>query len=253
MKLKNGFLMLALFGSVATSQRSQAVVYPDQVTANANFGDSEDENQDSVSRFGDEENQKQGKQAKAMRPLDPISEDSFAHEASRGIASVTDTPTKSNSKKKSAQVTMPKSAIISRAKRVKSYQEAAVIANETGFYPATIFLTQGIPARLFVSGASAKSQCFMLDQFGVRRQIRSQKIEEITFVPDTVGTFTFSCPMNGAKGNIVVKELEVGGRIPATVSVSSTQERELTPAVAPVETKKSEIEENDFTPEFRNH
>ena len=241
MKLKNGFLALTILGTLFLGNRSYAVIYPDQT---ANFGDSDEENQDSVSRFGEEESKKQVHAVKATKPLAPISETSFERDSSRAPASVSEGAGRGPATVKTVKAdanrdaSIPKKAIVNRAKREKSYQEVAVIANESGFYPSTVFLTQGIPVRIFVTGSSAKAQCFMLDQFGVRRQIRSQKIEEITFVPDTVGTFSFSCPMNGAKGSIVVKELEVGGRVPSSVSVSHL--------------KKSELEDDDFTPEFRN-
>jgi plastocyanin domain-containing protein len=95
-----------------------------------------------------------------------------------------------------------------------------LIATDQGFFPSTVFVTQGIPVRLFVTGASAKSQCFIMDAFGVRRQIKSQKLEEISFVPETAGTYVFTCPMNGARGAVVVKELDVGSRVPAAAEVS---------------------------------
>jgi hypothetical protein len=252
MKLENGFLALAILGTLLLPKTSHAVIYADQEAVTAN--ESEDENQDAVSRFGGSEGQNKNAHVKAMKPLDPISENSFAQDSSRAPASVVESssrgPAGIKTAEKSARNAISKKAIISRAKREKSYQEVAVIANDTGFYPSTLFLTQGIPARIFITGASAKSQCFMLDQFGVRRQVRSQKIEEITFVPDAVGTFTFSCPMNGAKGSVIVKDLEVDGRVPASVSVSHT--RESAPVVVPIETKKTEIQDDDFTPEFRN-
>jgi plastocyanin domain-containing protein len=112
----------------------------------------------------------------------------------------------------------------------KAVQEASLIANDTGFYPSTLFLTRGIGARIFLTGASKKSQCFILDSFGIRRQVRSQKVEEVSFTPDQAGTFSFHCPMNGAKGTLVVKELELSSRAPASM-----------------------VSEQDFAPEFRKH
>lgn len=85
-------------------------------------------------------------------------------------------------------------------------QEVALIAGDLGFFPKTIFVTQDIPVRLFVTGASKKSLCFMQDLFRIRRQVRSQKIEEITFTPNAVGQFRFYCPINGMEGTLLVKE-----------------------------------------------
>ncbi len=104
--------------------------------------------------------------------------------------------------------------IVRNLAKQKAHQEIAVIVNDLGFFPSNLFVTQGIPVRLYVTGASKKSQCFMMDSFGVRRQIQNQKVEEITFTPDESGSFVFSCPMNGAKGTLLVKELELD-RMPA--------------------------------------
>jgi hypothetical protein len=253
MKLKNGFLTLALLGMILTGRTAHAVIFPDQNAAA--FGETDDENQDAVSRFGSSDTAKKKTQAVA-RVIEPISNSSFEEGSSRGPASVggsTRGPaTVRNTKLRPSDTGQSKQLIVNQVKREKAYQEVAVIANDSGFYPSTVFLTQGIPVRIFITGASAKSQCFMLDQFGVRRQIRSQKIEEVTFTPDAVGTFAFSCPMNGAKGSVVVKELEVGGRVPASVSVSHSDAVPIE-ATVPVENKKSEIEDTDFTPEFRNN
>ena len=119
-------------------------------------------------------------------------------------------------KQAAADQTLPPQAMIRAANKQKAYQETAIIANDQGFFPSTVFVTQGIPVRMFVTGASVKSQCLIMDSFGIRRQIKSQKIEEISFTPETPGIYTFSCPMNGARGTVVVKEIDVGGRLPAS-------------------------------------
>jgi plastocyanin domain-containing protein len=43
-------------------------------------------------------------------------------------------------------------------------------------------------------------------------------VEEIVFTPEHAGKYTFHCPMNGAKGTLVVRELDLGERKPASVS-----------------------------------
>ncbi|MEK6704736.1 MAG: cupredoxin domain-containing protein [Bdellovibrionota bacterium] len=90
---------------------------------------------------------------------------------------------------------------------VRGVQEAALIAGDLGFFPKTLFVSRGTPVRLFVTGISKNTLCIMMDSFQVRRQIRSNKIEEITFTPTFPGKFRFYCPLNGTEGLLVVKEL----------------------------------------------
>lgn len=218
MKQKNGFFLgLILIGFTSTFT-AHAIVFPDQEVTSAQ--DQENENMDAVSRFGSNEDPNKSRNELRLKSLDPISDSSFEG----GVAAA---PTRGSGRGPAGVVekahSAPKSAIIREAQKKKLYQEVAVIANDLGFYPSTLFITEGIPVRMYVTGASAKAQCFMLDQFGVRRQVRSQKIEEVTFVPDRAGTFTFRCPMNGAKGTIVVKELEIGA-MPTRTLASEAQE-----------------------------
>jgi plastocyanin domain-containing protein len=91
--------------------------------------------------------------------------------------------------------------------RRKGVQEIAVIAGDSGFFPKTVFVTRDIPVRLYVTGASKNTLCLMMDSFQVRKQIRSQKIEEISFTPGIPGKYRFHCPVNGMEGNLIVREL----------------------------------------------
>lgn len=91
--------------------------------------------------------------------------------------------------------------------RRKGVQEISLIAGDLGFFPKTIFVTPDIPVRLFITGASKNSLCLMMDSFQVRKQVRSQKIEEIMFTPTTAGRYRFYCPVNGTEGTLVVREL----------------------------------------------
>ncbi len=86
-------------------------------------------------------------------------------------------------------------------------QEVALIAADLGFFPKTVFVTRDIPVRLYITSASKKPLCMMLDDFQVRKQIRSQKIEEISFVPTHPGQYRFYCPINGMEGTLFVKDL----------------------------------------------
>jgi hypothetical protein len=91
--------------------------------------------------------------------------------------------------------------------RRKGIQEVSIIAGDLGFFPKTIFVSRDVPVRLYVTGASKGSLCIMMDSFNVRKQVRSNKIEEITFVPNQPGTYRYYCPVNGSEGTMVVKEL----------------------------------------------
>ncbi len=86
-------------------------------------------------------------------------------------------------------------------------QEVALIASDLGFFPKTIFVTRDIPVRIYLTGASKKPLCMMMDSFNLRKQVRSQKVEELSFVPTQPGQYRFYCPINGAEGSLFVKEL----------------------------------------------
>lgn len=95
--------------------------------------------------------------------------------------------------------------------RRKGVQEISIIAGDLGFFPKTIFVSRDVPVRLYVTGASKGSLCIMMDSFNVRKQVRANKIEEITFVPNQPGTYRYYCPVNGSEGTMVVKELTTSG------------------------------------------
>ncbi|MFN7684570.1 MAG: cupredoxin domain-containing protein [Oligoflexia bacterium] len=94
--------------------------------------------------------------------------------------------------------------------RRNGVQEIALIAGDLGFFPRTVFVTRDIPVRLFVTGASKSSLCILMDSFQVRKQVRSQRIEEVSFTPTQPGKFRFYCPINGAEGFLVVREFDRG-------------------------------------------
>jgi plastocyanin domain-containing protein len=105
------------------------------------------------------------------------------------------------------EVQVPSPEFEQIAIRKKGVQEIALIAGDLGFFPKTFFVTRDIPVRLFVTGASKSTLCIMMDSFSVRKQVRSQKIEEITFTPGLPGQYRFYCPVNGMEGTMIVKEL----------------------------------------------
>lgn len=149
-----------------------------------------------ISRFGQAEDRVRRNE---WMPA-PIEAGSFARPegASRSIASVAETQAP-------VAATAAKDLSLSVGQKKMALQEESLISNEQGYFPKTIILTQGIPARIYATSASEKGQCIMLDAFDVKRQLRRGRIEEITFTPEKEGSFEFHCPMNGARGNIVVR------------------------------------------------
>jgi len=216
MKIKKGLFILIAGWAMIGPNPAFAVVFPDQIVSGE---DSENENQDAISRFGADARREE-KRRELSRVLHPISESSFESTGGgRAPASVVEKDAVVKS-----MAGAPKSAVIRKLKKEKAYQEVAVIANELGFFPSTVFVTEGVAVRLFITGASPKSQCFMLDPFEIRRQVRSQRVEEIIFTPEHAGKYTFHCPMNGAKGTLVVRELELGERSPASARAEDSDE-----------------------------
>jgi len=206
----------------------------------------ENENADAASKWGTNADKMHAETAPVAKPLSAIDESSFASESNRAPASMRGPATV---KAVTAKKPLPAPQTMVRTlKQKKAFQEAAVIVNDLGFFPSVLFVTQGVPVRLYVTGASQRSQCMILDAFGVRRQIRNQKVEEVTFTPDQVGKFSFTCPMNGAKGTIIVKELEVNTRLPASEPMESAMNE--TPRVEKEESE-SAISDSDFGTEFR--
>lgn len=202
----------------------------------------ENENADAASRWGKSGNQSRSAMIRVAQPLAPIGDSSFGKSSNRGPASVRGP---ASGKPFVSKKPLPSAKTIVRTMREKkAHQEAAVIVNDMGFYPSTLFVTRGVPVRLFVTGASAKSQCMIIDAFGIRRQIRSNKVEEVVFTPDQPGKFAYTCPMNGARGMIIVKNLEIAERFPASVAAEES-------SVESASAQPSEIDESDFDSEFR--
>jgi hypothetical protein len=84
--------------------------------------------------------------------------------------------------------------------------EIALIAGESEFFPKKLFVTQDRPVRVYITGASKKTLCLMLDEFQIKKQVRAQKVEEVDFVPRKAGAFRFYCPINGIEGTLFVKD-----------------------------------------------
>ncbi|MGK5083143.1 cupredoxin domain-containing protein [Bdellovibrionota bacterium FG-1] len=105
-----------------------------------------------------------------------------------------------------AQAPQPPAVEPSSVMTRKGVQEVAVIASDLGFFPKNIFVSRDVPVRMYVTGSSKNTLCIMMDSFQVRKQVRSQRIEEVTFTPNVPGKYRFYCPVNGMEGSLIVKE-----------------------------------------------
>lgn len=129
--------------------------------------------------------------------------------------------------------------------RRRGVQEVSLIAGDLGFFPRVIFATRDVPVRLYVTGASKNTLCLMMDSFQVRRQVKSNRIEEISFTPGTAGKYRFYCPVNGMEGNLVVRELGSGEQIDDSVKqAQASPERQRQPA-SPVPAQATEAPNNN--------
>jgi plastocyanin len=140
---------------------------------------------------------------------DNNSDGTESNRTGRGIASVGQNPNSGPDLGNAQHITTSQSSESRTASEMgrKGVQEVAIIASDLGYFPKTVFVSRDVPVRLFVTGSSKNTLCIMMDSFQVRKQIRSQKIEEITFTPSAPGKYRFYCPVNGMEGSLVVKEL----------------------------------------------
>jgi plastocyanin len=139
-------------------------------------------------------------------------ESRFGKAPGRSLASELDTVDSPDSLRRRIPASSPTSLesqaqFPAAAVRLKGVQEVAVIASDQGFFPNAVFVNRDVPVRMYVTGASKKTLCIMMDSFQVRRQVKAQQIEELTFTPNQPGKFRFYCPVNGMEGFLVVKEL----------------------------------------------
>ena len=131
--------------------------------------------------------------------LKEVNQEGSTKKSGRGLASV-ESSSDEDSKSDVKNGVLPSSILRSGT------QEVSVIAHELGFFPRSIFVTKDTPVRLFITSAAKRSLCVMMDEFKIKRQVRSQAIEEISFTPTTPGQYRFYCPINGMEGTLWVKE-----------------------------------------------
>lgn len=85
-------------------------------------------------------------------------------------------------------------------------QEFALIATDAGYLPSRIIVRNKIPVYLYITSASARTLCFMMDDFSIRKGVENQQAVQVNFVPNKTGTYKFYCPVNEIQGSLVVRD-----------------------------------------------
>ncbi|HEY8278981.1 MAG TPA: cupredoxin domain-containing protein [Bdellovibrionota bacterium] len=85
-------------------------------------------------------------------------------------------------------------------------QEISVIATDTGFHPARIYVRKNIPVHLFLTSASPSKLCFVMDDFQIRKGVAIQQVDQVNFLPTKTGEYKFYCPVSEIKGSVVVRD-----------------------------------------------
>ena len=97
-------------------------------------------------------------------------------------------------------------APVAKAPANGAVQEVTITV-QGGYQPSEVALKQGVPARLrFVrKDTGGCGDELLIPDFGVRTPLPGLKETVVDFVPDKVGTFTFTCGMQMMKGTLVVR------------------------------------------------
>jgi hypothetical protein len=85
-------------------------------------------------------------------------------------------------------------------------QEISLIVSDYGYFPSKIFVTQGVPVKIYMTTPSKTTLCFMLDTWNLKKGINPGKVEEVTFTPDQAGDYRFYCPVKSIEGKLTVRE-----------------------------------------------
>lgn len=85
-------------------------------------------------------------------------------------------------------------------------QEVAIVATDTGFLPARIYVRKNIPVHLFLTSASPSKLCFIMDDFSIRKGVSIQQVDQVNFLPTRAGEYRFYCPVQEIKGSVVVRD-----------------------------------------------
>jgi plastocyanin domain-containing protein len=85
-------------------------------------------------------------------------------------------------------------------------QEISLIATDTGYLPSRLIVRANIPVRLYITSASARTFCFVLDEFSLRKGVENQRVVEVNFLPTKPGHYRFYCPVKEIQGELVVRD-----------------------------------------------
>lgn len=91
------------------------------------------------------------------------------------------------------------------AARTRGMQEVSLIATEYGYFPKRIFVTEGIPVKVFLSTPGKRASCFMVNDLGVKKGINPGQLDEVTFVAAQPGDYRFHCPLGSIEGVLTVR------------------------------------------------
>lgn len=85
-------------------------------------------------------------------------------------------------------------------------QEFALIATDTGYLPSRLIVRNRIPVHLYITSASARTLCFVMDEFSIRKGVENQQSVEVRFLPNKTGNYKFYCPVQEIQGTVVVRD-----------------------------------------------
>jgi plastocyanin domain-containing protein len=85
-------------------------------------------------------------------------------------------------------------------------QEIALLATDSGYLPSRLIVRRNIPVRLFITSASEKTLCVVMDDFSLRKGVAPQQVEELRFLPTKAGQYKFYCPVQEIQGSLVVRD-----------------------------------------------
>ena len=85
-------------------------------------------------------------------------------------------------------------------------QEVSLIATDTGYHPARIYVRKNIPVHLFLTSASPSKLCFVMDEFQIRKGVSIQQVDQVNFMPTKVGEYKFYCPVSEITGSVIVRD-----------------------------------------------
>ena len=54
--------------------------------------------------------------------------------------------------------------------------------------------------------ASARTLCFVMDEFSVRKGVEPQQVAEVSFLPTKSGPYKFYCPVQEIQGKLTVRD-----------------------------------------------